>query len=182
MIQVHLSVPLFPAGFSPPAGFSSPPGFRSGHPFISDPFSDSGPCIGQPFHGPGCVSRAGRRQTDTVSLSHRLCIFLIHFLCGTTIYIDIADLSGLKNRSQIIWRHILNAGVGGSPDPARGDHIPGRNMIAQQKSFPLGNTHRYRFPEDCSDDLPEPVLRVSVEEHRFPGLDRRETAKDQDPG
>ena len=55
-------------------------------------------------------------------------------------------------------------------------------MMGEEKFLFLINGDGDRALEDAGQSLPEPVLRMMIEKMTFPGLDRWEGAKDQDPG
>lgn len=143
---------------------------------------DCAPGSHQPFHVPCCICRACGRQTDTGSSGYGFRVLLIHLFCRSAVDKDPPDRSILQNRAQIIGCHIPDAGIGGSFDPAGRDHIPGRNVISQKKCSSVRYRHRYRLFINCRHNLPETILRVTVEKHGFPRFDRGKAPKDQNSG
>ena len=60
-----------------------------------------------------------------------------------------------------------DGGVRGAPDVAAFQHVPQRDVMAQQQIGALGVVLGHRLVEQRSEHAPEPVLRMPVEKRRL---------------
>ena len=67
-------------------------------------------------------------------------------------------------------------------DLAAGDRVPERDVVRQRQPLLFLDRRRAFAAQHRRQHRPEPVLRVPVEKHRLPRLDRRKRAQDQNPG
>ncbi len=88
-------------------------------------------------------------------------------------------LAALENEGEVVWDDILDRAVGGSDDLTGVNAVPHRDVVGESKALFLLDRYRRFFLKQQRYELPEAVLRMTVEEHRLSGFDGREGAEDQ---
>ena len=139
------------------------------------------PLTDQLFERPGGIGGTRRRQADRRPSGNLLCVFPVIFVSRLPVDTDSPDVCFVQDEGKVIRYDISDRRIRRTLDIAGVDDIPDRNVIAEQKSLLLRDRLRDLFFENSGNYFPETVLRMSVKEISFPGLDRREASEDKYP-
>lgn len=87
---------------------------------------------------------------------------------------ELAVQTMLRDDAQVVRHNVADAAVGRAGDGALPNGVPQRKMVAQGKRALLLHGLRRRLAGQQGEQRPEAVLRMAIEKHSLPRLDRRE--------